>query len=203
MLAVIEPNNLNAETEQSPASSTSSRLVIWLVILSSMLLLLPLYLISTTIQQDIDDLELELAGLKATLAYTPPAPPEEQALRETLSQTRNLLNQLDPLGVQLAASHINWPQTIAVIGSYDENLVELTAITQAENRITINGRANNETAVIGYSEILQESGLFTRVIVQSINMRDMPGPTPTDRLMPTPTPTRVAEFTILVELVLS
>lgn len=201
MVAVTQFDNpQDDEQAAAPSRASTSRLVIWLVILSFMLLLLPLYLISTTIQQDIAGLETELTGLQATLAYTPPPVPEEEALREALTSARGRLNLLAPLNDELAASHINWPATIAAIGAYDQREIDLTTLTQTENRIIINGRADQETAVMAYADVLKESELFARVIVQSITMRDLPGPTPTDREAPTPVPARVAEFAILVEL---
>lgn len=201
MVAVTEFDNPQAEQDEAPAPSSTSRLVIWLVILSFMLLLLPLYLISTTIQQDISTLESELTDLQATLAYTPPPVPEEEALRQSLDEARSLLNLLQPLGNELTAGHINWPETIAVIGAYDQRHIELTTLTQTENRLIVNGRAEDETAVMAYADVLQESNLFERVIVQSITMRDVPGPTPAAEDAPTPAPQRVAEFAILVELI--
>ncbi|MBZ0275981.1 MAG: PilN domain-containing protein [Anaerolineae bacterium] len=194
------------EAEVSPAPR-ASRLVVWLIIVSLGALFLPLYLVSTSIKQENAQFEVTLTAIQATLAYTPLPPESETALQETLLQVRGQINALEPVSADLAAAHLDWLNALAVISRYDRERINLSGITQTENRLVLNGLAANESDVLAYFHVLDDAELFNRVIVQSITLKDAPTPNqPTAKPVvrdaaATETPAeRVAEFSILVEL---
>jgi Tfp pilus assembly protein PilN len=94
---------------------------------------------------------------------------------------------------------------MAVIANYDPAQMALSGLLQAERLVTINGRANDETIVMAYADMLRDSARFGEVKVQAITLVALPTPTPLPTevagTLQTPAlPTNVAEFTITVEL---
>lgn len=172
--------------------SRGFRMVYWLIILGLGLLFLPLYLIATTIKDSGAELQMELDGLQATLAFTPPANPSEEALTSTLVFVRLEMAALESLQGTLVGMHINWPDVMAVIAAYDPAHMVMNAITQMGNTITIGGQANDPSVISTYAEMLRTSGLFEQVAVGSINIEILPTPTHT----PTPPPDAAIEATI-------
>jgi len=166
------------EGDDSPASG-GSRMVYWLIILGLGLLFLPLYLIATTIKDSSAELQTELDGLQATLAFTPPANPSEEALTSTLVFVRLEMAALESLQGTLVGMHINWPSVMAVIAAYEPVHMVINAVTQTGIAITIGGQADDPSVVSTYAEMLRTSGLFEEVAVGLINIEILPTPTPT------------------------
>lgn len=172
--------NLN-ETEDSPQASPKrggSRIVLWLIVLSLGILFLPLFLLSTALKENNLTLETQLATLEVSLTATPEPNPTEQALTDQLLQLRQDTKALETLSDELGTRHINWPGTIAIIGSYDQEQITLTGLTQTDNLITLSGQADNETAIMTYVESLRASEQFTSVVVQAISLKMLPTATP-------------------------
>ncbi|MBI5671455.1 MAG: PilN domain-containing protein [Chloroflexi bacterium] len=208
----------SVETDTAPeqaAPGRSSRLILWLILVSLGILFLTLFLVSTTIKQDIPALETRLAEVQETLASTPPVPPEQQTLTANLLDLRGQEQVLESVRDNLTAQHINWPAAMAAIASYDPAQMSVTGLTQTDSQVIINGQANDEAVVIAYADSLRQSEQFNQVTVQSITLQTLPtstpAPTPTlattpDPAIPTlppPTPSppvKVAAFVILVEL---
>jgi Tfp pilus assembly protein PilN len=193
------------EEEDSESSGGSSRLVLWLIIAGLGILFVPLYLLSATLKDSKAPMETELADIQATLTITPPPNPTEQALRDTLLQLRGQAGELETLYDDLSANHIDWPAAMAVIANFDPAQMSLTGLLQAERRVTLNGRANDETIVMAYADMLRDSARFGEVKVQAIAQVALPTPTPLPTevagTLPTPAqPVNIAEFTITVEL---
>jgi Tfp pilus assembly protein PilN len=203
---MLDIDELNEnEEEESELSGGSSRLVLWLIIAGLGILFVPLYLVSATLKESKAPLETELADIQSTLTITPPPNPTEQALRDNLLQLRGQAGELQTLYDDLSANHIDWPAAMAVIANYDPAQMALSGLLQAERLVTINGRANDETIVMAYADMLRDSARFGEVKVQAITRVALPTPTPLPTevagTLQTPAlPTNVAEFTITVEL---
>jgi Tfp pilus assembly protein PilN len=176
-----DPVETEGEAESPPRGS---RLASWLIILGLGVLFLPLYLIASTIKDTSAQLQTELNQLQATLSFTPPPDPSEEALTSTLVYVRQENSALESLQGTLVAMHINWPSIMAVIAAHDPSLLRITAITQTATTITIGGQAHDPGVISAYADMLRASNLFGDVAVGSINIEILPTPT----LPPTPTP---------------
>lgn len=203
-----DPNldDLDSLTESSGGMNTR-RLVLWMVIASLLVLLLPLFLVSNALKDENARMQQDLESIQATLDAPAQVPPQEQALRDEMLQDREAATVLDNLRTDLESRHVNWPDTMLTIGGYDPSQIRITGIVQADRRLTITGQAVTEGDVMTYSQALRDSGWFQTVLIQSISQTALPTATPLPRdrnsteptLIP-PTPVRVAEFMLQVDL---
>jgi Tfp pilus assembly protein PilN len=174
---------------EKPETTRLSRSVLWLVVLSLSIMFLPIYLVSTAIKDRNQSLEDELVLLQITLTGGPSIDPEEEALRETLTYVRDQLREVEPVHPTLIAGHVDWPAVMSTLANFDPTQMALTSLAQTENRIVLDGQANDETVVVAYTRMLEQSNQFSRVVVQSINLILLPTATPTATPTPTVTPT--------------
>ena len=175
--------------------------IIGLMVFSLVMLMLSLFLISTSVRNDIGRSEANLAAIQKRLIRLSTPAPELEELLTTLTNTMGLADKLEaarpPLGV-------NWPAIVAVIGNYNPTVLRLTSLIQIDNRITMTGRAVDDTIVVEYVRMLEESDLFAGVVLQSLTL--ITPTTPAVRSAPTATPTPIAvvnervEFVIVFEL---
>jgi len=199
-------DDLDSLTESS-GESGPRRLVLWMVIASLMVLLLPLYLVSNALKDETARMQGELEAIQATLDAPAPVPPEEQALRDEMLHDREISATLGNLRAELESRHVNWPDTMLTLGSVDSNQIRITGLSQAEQRLTLTGQAVNEAQVMNYSQALRDSGWFETVLIQSISQVELPTATPlaqdrnsTEPTAVPPTPVRVAEFMLQLDL---
>jgi Tfp pilus assembly protein PilN len=190
----VEP--LPEETEQAVGTP---RIVLWLVATSLLGLLLPLYLISTTIEDNNQQLQTEITQIDQEIETLSQPQPEQTTLQDTLLRLRRQQQELETLSETLITQHINWPAVITVIGNYAPSPINFTSLAQEGDQITINGEASTEVEVMAYARMLEESDLFTRVVVQSLALTMQPTPSPQPEITPLP-PDQIVEFVILVEL---
>ena len=190
---------VNAE-EALLAPSEPSRVTGWLIVCGLGLLFVPLFLMGQALQDDNQMLSAELDTIQLTLTSALPADPQEEQLRQELSEVRELTLELE--NVNLAEQHINWPDVMGVLANYDQSQLALTGLAQTGRRVILTGRAQTETAIMNYADSLEQSGHFTLVSVRSITLEALP--TPAQRITPTPNTVpsapRAAEFIILLEL---
>lgn len=176
-----EPEIQEEELEEPEPRSRSS-LVIWLVALGIAALFVPLYLVSVAVEESIVPLQERFDALQETLTAPPRVPPEEVALTDRLLDLRSQLSALSDVPATLIAGHTDWPRIMAAVHSYDANRIRLTGFVHENTRLTLQGNAVEESAVLEFSDVLQDTGLFARVSVQTISL----GPTPTPAREPTP-----------------
>lgn len=177
------------EEDEQPAGGGRSRIVTWLVILGLAGLLMPLFLISTTLQEANLTLLAELEELQTELEVTPTPDPEVTELEDTLTALRGEMTELEGVLATLESGALNWPVIMVAIGDYDQSQIALTNLVQNGTRIIVNGHATEESAVVAYTRTLEETGLFNRVLVQSITLQ-----TAKESDVP------VAEFALMVEV---
>lgn len=209
---MLPPNTGADEVEDNEESGEkpngSSRLVLYLVMGSLLILFVPLYFSATTIRTINVQMKASLEALQVTLSSTPPVDPKLGSLSSTLSAIQVQANALQSIGSTLEALHVNWPKIMAVVSSYNPDQMSVDAVAQSDKTITISGTANEETVVMAYAEMLRASGMFDPVAVEAISLRAIPtwtpAPAPTaEPGMPTPTPivslpSKVADFTISI-----
>jgi Tfp pilus assembly protein PilN len=165
--------------EEQPRESPRGTIILWLVALSWLILLIPLYLVSTTVRAEITRLEAEFQVVQDALISEETPEPEIQALQDDLSQVQGRVDEIEAAYVDIASGHTNWPAVMAAIGNYNPSQLALTSITQSDGLVTLTGRAFDDSVVIAYSRALEESGLFSRVVVQSVKLIATPFATPT------------------------
>lgn len=163
-----------AELEEAlpePASRKSARstLLLWLVAASLLVFFLPLYLFSASVSEDTKGLDADLGFIRTALTRVPTAVPAIARLLTPIAQTQAQLNQIATVYPTVAATRPNWPVLMTVIGNYDPNQISLASITRTVNSLVITGRANSDAAVTAYAHSLEQSNLFSQVVVQSIH----------------------------------
>lgn len=202
--AMLEPESLESTTEAEEAAEAPrrnpTRLILWLMVAAVALFLLPLYLVSLTVRDAIPEIDIEITALAETIAAPASISSEQEALENELLAVRSALSVLQPPLRNAAAVHVDWPQTMAVIGSYDMLRVTLQRVTQSNRQITVSGQALNQTAVTAYADTLRASGLFTRVVILAIDAVTLPTPAPVREGEVPPYPATVANFSLLLEL---
>jgi len=184
-------------------TATPSRrpVILWLVAFGLLMLFVPLYLVTSAVRADSQQLEGELSQLQLAGVGGESADPTAVALQTRVGEAQAQVDRLAAVQGSLGAQQVDWPAVIDAIKT-DTGQVTLLGVEQAENRLTLSGEAANDTAVIAYAQELEASGQFERVVVQSISLLPTPVPvTPsaTATAMPTattaPSPTLAATAT--------
>lgn len=172
------PQGSDADLSEEAAPNN---ILLWVVIFGFMLLFFPLYLLSSTINNDVAQLESEVAPLEAVLTASPPSSSAAQILIQTRDDIQSQVDQFTRVAPTLAANQTDWPAIVQIIDAYDPALLTLTTLEQTNNELRIGGRAQDDTVVVAYARALEASGLFNSVVVQSIVVVDEPflSPTPT------------------------
>ncbi len=191
MAAVSYSADINNETPaaENEQPRSSSRLILWLVVAGLGILLLLLLQISMAIKNDNAALEDQIAAIEATLTSTPKPQPTNQALREQLIQLQAQAKALENVKPTLVAGHTDWLTILQAIGSFDPTQIILNGIAQTDIQLVVTGQSVDENTVTSYAQMLTDSKLFTRVIVQSIILRNS-----------TASSKGLADFTISLEL---
>jgi Tfp pilus assembly protein PilN len=170
-------------------------IIIWLVAASLVFLFIPLYLVTVALHDDADRLETDLQAVQAQLANASTPDPEVQGLMDTLSGIQSSVDEIETARATLTASHVDWPSVMAAIGSYNPEYLTLTSLTQTDSRITLEGQAADNAAVTTYLSGLEGSGLFSRVVLQSVRTIATPLAAPTGSVTATPAVTPTATVT--------
>jgi Tfp pilus assembly protein PilN len=184
------PANLNNLPEQhQPRKSLQGAIILWWVVIGLAILSLPLYLVPLIVRANITRLEANLLAAQATLTSSSTPAPEVQELMNTLAQIQKPASEIEEVSPTIVAGRTDWPAIMAAISNYNPAQIALTSLTQANNRITLNGQAIDESAVAAYARALEESNLFFRVVIQSIEAIATPFVTPTSTEETNLTPT--------------
>ena len=172
--------------------------VIGLVAFSLLILLLALYLISTSVQTDITRSEANVAALQSQVQRLQTPAPAVQELLTTLTITLALADKLE---AARPAAGRNWPALVAALGNYDPAALTLTALRQDGNRLTLTGQAGNDSSVVEYVHHLEGTKLFTSVVLESIVLlTPTPPPTAAANTAPASPASAVVDFVITIEL---
>lgn len=190
-------------SDDTPRRSRVGRVILWLVVVSLGALLLPLYLLGATIDEQNARLQDDIGTQRARLDTGPPASRDEQGLQATLSAALGHLSALQPASASLKSNRIDWPGVAASLSNYHDDYMVVLGLTQTERLLTLQGRAWNEQTVLDYARRLEESGYFAAVTVQSLS-GNVAATDPPARGTPTPVPAtpsrlRYVEFVLTAE----
>ena len=166
------------EELDSPQPGRAARFVPWLFALALGLLFIPVYLFGNALDESSGPLSTEADMLQQTITAPPPVPSDEAALADQLLELRSQLNGLQNIPPTLIAGHIDWPAIMSVVRGYDAALIRLSGFSNQTGQLTLQGNAMQESAVLDYAHILERTGFFSRVNVQSITVNPQPTPTP-------------------------
>lgn len=170
-------------------------IVIGLMAFSLLILLLALYLISASVQNDIARSAANLTTLQNQFIRLQTPAPAVQELLTTLTTTLSLADRLEAARPPLGC---NWPALVTVLGGYNQAAITLTDLRQEGSRLTLTGQAVNDSSAVDYVHLLEGSTLFKSVVLESIVLAT-PTPQPTAVAGATAAPA-VVNFVITIEL---
>lgn len=163
-------------------SQTTKLLV--MVVISLLIFFLPLFLLTIAVSEDAKNMNADLGFVRTSLTQVPTPIPAIQKLMTPIAQTQGQINQFNAVYPTLTAPRANWSSIMGTVGKYDPNQISLAAITRTANSLTITGNAINDSVVSAYAHALEESNVFSRVVVQSFHALTI---TPTVQLTKTAT----------------
>lgn len=175
-------------SSQFTEQTTQGSIALWLFVLGATLLFIFLFILSRAARQNLTVLEQEVVLLETAVA-TQLSGSEGSGFSQELAMLEQQLAQIDMLNPTLDAQQVNWPLAMQAIRNLNPNEVRIEIISQQPGQLSIQGQAVSDTAVNAYAEQLNNSGAFSRVIIQSLIADNEPfatvPPTPT---VPSPTP---------------
>lgn len=184
-------------TVDSPAGQSGSPtpqtprgpIVLWMIAAGLVILLVPLALAASTIRNDAQRVSADLVSIRQSLTSIPTPLPEVQELTSSLAQLQAQAAQIDVILATLTATRTNWLAIMTALGNYNPDQIVLSSLAQAGSQITIGGKAVDDASVVDYVHVLEASGQFSSVILQSVRTLATLPATITPTSTPTPTPT--------------
>lgn len=171
---MVDVNDIQYKQEHQRLQSLRTQVVLWLVVLALGVALIPLMLITRWVRNDVTRLEAELWTVQSALNSA--TSPSEEVIKLSVEITR--INQLaTSLQTVTIPSGLNWPLVVDAAAQYDATAIEITELTQTDNKIQISGRATSNDAVVRFQQTLLESAAFRDVVVVSMSALPVP-PTP-------------------------
>lgn len=170
----LEENEFEDPEETEEVGSSRRGLVLWLIVIGLAVLFVPLFLVFNTLRTDVTRLQGELEPLQGEIAAEGTTPPELQLLMEQAAAANGEVDAIAAVYPTLVASHIDWQPAMQTLAEYDQSQMLLTNITQEVRRLTIVGKAMDQSQVVAYARALEESGLFNSVEIQSITQIEGP-----------------------------
>lgn len=169
-----------------------------LLALSLLILWFALYLISASVQNDIARSEANLAAAEAQIQrLQTPAP----AVLTALATVTHTVALADSLAAARPPAGTNWPAVVAMLNQYNPTALTLTSLIQVDRRLTLTGQAANDVSVVDYVHTLEQSPLFSDVVLESIVLQT-PTPAPTQGATP-PAASTVTSVNFVITLQLS
>ena len=170
-------------------------IALWLVAISMVIFFLPLFLISSAVGENVKGMQTDLTLIRVSLTNVPTPLPEVKNLLSTLTQAQSQSNQVNRVQATLSANRPDWSAVMTALGNYNPDQLTIASVSRADNRLTLTGRAVRDEVVTTYVHMLERSGLFTRVTLQSIQLVSTPVMTPTITPTGTITPTATTTLT--------
>ncbi|MFP4345504.1 MAG: PilN domain-containing protein [Anaerolineales bacterium] len=189
-MASVEPYEPDALSEERRKRRLLRRqtIFLWVVAVSLLATVVPLYLLSLSLRTDVTASEAVLRELRAAIEATPTLVPEVRALLGTVAALEVRRGEIATAEAALAAAGVDWDEIMDALRNYDPQRLELTSLSQNGAELQLTGRAVDNDAVTGYRRRLQASGLFSRVVIDSVRPLQPGTPTPTTPVDLTPSP---------------
>lgn len=198
-MAARDYDELQQDEQAAPSSKRpASALALWLLGLTMLFLFGVNFLMYSTIRDGRAPLEQQLKDIKATLDATAPPDAALEAARSQVMEIINVNSELASIYDALTTHYINWPALIHVLSDFQISQMHIDRLVQQDKIITIMGEGIDELQVMTYANVLRDSGFFTRVTIQTLNIVS-PTPVPAG-MTPVAPQTRRAQFSIVAEL---
>jgi Tfp pilus assembly protein PilN len=153
---------------KNPPRIQLTRLIIWMGVIGLGVCFMPLFIISTTLRDNYQALQLQVEAVQGTLDTAPVMSDADQTLRDDLLQMQTVLHQLKEVQMRLVVDQVAWAEVMRVLGGYDPCCLALTGIAQNARQIILNGSSTDEAAVMRYTGMLRATGLFSQVTIQTL-----------------------------------
>jgi Tfp pilus assembly protein PilN len=169
----VYPDSATIEADEvieAPSGTQYIRLFLWLVVLCLGIVLVAMLMTFTSLQDAQSRLRAEAANVQLTLAVTPQTPPEQSSLRAELISIQNQVAEIASVRTTLDTLHLDVPQMMSIVGTYDPGRIKLTSLTQQPDRILLRGAAVDNNSVLFYVDTLKTSSMFQTVRLESVNV---------------------------------
>jgi Tfp pilus assembly protein PilN len=153
---------------KQPSPLNAVTMSLWLLAAGMLIFFVPLFLVVSSLRDNIGVLDANLQSNRVALTAFPTALPNVKALQTTLSQLLTQTQQITVAYSTVVAPRTDWSSILSLINSNDPAQIALTSLSRADSRLTLSGRALSEDSVAVYARSLEQSDLFARVVVQSI-----------------------------------
>ncbi|MCC6455442.1 MAG: PilN domain-containing protein [Caldilineaceae bacterium] len=170
---MIDVNSAQYKEDERRLQSLRTMVVLWLIVLALGVLLIPLMLVAGWVRSDTTRLESELLSLQSAMTDATSPSAEVLQLNAEVARVEQLVSSVLTMTVPTGA---NWPHIVEAVAQYDRIAIDLSSLTQTDDKIQLTGRATTNDAVVRYQQRLLDSGAFKDVVV--ISMATLPQPTP-------------------------
>ncbi len=181
------PNPPPGAPAAAPRWAARVGIVLWLVLAILLVFGLLLLLFSARLRDESARLQADWVTARAALTNVPTPPPSVRELQETLQHAQAQATQIAALRPTFDAPRLDWGAVMTAIANYAPERITLLAVEHAGKTLTLTGTAISQDAAIAYARSLEQSNLFARVTLQSIQILPTPVFTPTPA---PPSPTR-------------
>jgi len=143
-------------------------IALWLAVIGLAAFFVPLNLIATAIRNDTLRLNSEAQLAQRQLTSVPTLAPDVQQLATQVAQLEVPAQEIKNVQATITAGRVDWRTLMTAIGGYDPNQLVVSSLVQTSTQVILSGCAANDAAVTAYVRALENSNLFSRVVVQSI-----------------------------------
>ncbi len=174
-MAADQPRgNRKRESRGQGANLSATRQARLLITAGAVLLLVPLFVLSMTLQRSIAGLVTASASMQASA--TKVAGPNKQlaSLEATRTAAQSAIEEVDRVSELLGAERIPWDSVLGVIEGYDWTRISIESMIQEGRTVTIKGRALDESSAMSYVRALSTSRVFEQVVVRVLKSSDIP-----------------------------
>jgi hypothetical protein len=197
---MIDENSAQYKQDIQRLQALRTQVVLWLLVLALGIVLIPLMLITSWVRNDVARLESELLSVQSSLASATTPSQEAVNLTAELANTNQLISTMQTVTLP---SGVNWPLVVDAVEQYDPATIELTSLSQIEEKVQLTGRALNNDAVVRYQQNLFVAGAFKDVVVLSMStLPPVPTPVPSEDENATPVDVPIGNVEFVIDLVI-
>ena len=149
-------------------------LLVWGIAVFLLVLVLPMVYLSHIKGQRAANAEVALQTAQIELRDLRTPEPAAETLAAQMYQARDDLAVLQSVHPTIMAPYHDWEAISAALLVYDPARIRLTQVDQDLDQLTVRGLAAQRDDVLAYADQLENSGVFERVLVQSMHDGSVP-----------------------------
>ncbi|MBI5033779.1 MAG: PilN domain-containing protein [Chloroflexi bacterium] len=162
-------DKLLAPQAAEPEKLSQTTKIMLMAAVSMLVFFLPLFLLTTAVNEDVKGMNTDLGFVRTSLTQVPTPIPAIQKYMTPIAQTQGQINQFNVVYPTLTSPRADWSLVMTAIGKYDPTQISLVAISRTATSVTITGNAINDNVITAYAQSLEQSNVFSRVVVQSFH----------------------------------